>query len=72
MIFFCVWRSQAPGANRERWSATINLINGFYLPLREQDRMPVARIAAAEDRLGIRLPVALREVRNLIQLRTPT
>lgn len=53
--------SELTGASAERWSATLNLINLFWLPLRAQDRILEERIAAAEERLGVRLPAALRE-----------
>lgn len=53
--------AESTGANADRWSATLHLINRFYLPLREQDQIPEERIVAAEQKLGVKLPKALRE-----------
>jgi hypothetical protein len=47
--------------NSERWGATRGLIDRFWPPLRERDRVEEERIAVAEARLGVTLPAALRE-----------
>ncbi len=45
----------------ERWSFTKRLIDRWWPPVRKQDGVPEEEIVAAEQRLGLRLPDALRE-----------
>lgn len=47
------------------WSLTLRLINHWWRPLTEEDHVSAEALAAAEQRLGITLPAALREWHQL-------
>lgn len=48
-------------AHPTRWNLTQHFINAWWLPLRAQDQVSPAQIAAIEHRLELALPQALRE-----------
>jgi hypothetical protein len=53
--------SSLPEARAERWQRLAELIGGWSAPLEPQDGFPEEAIGAAEVRLGLALPAALRE-----------
>ncbi len=50
-----------PIGREERWRLMETLIASWARPLQVSDRTPVHRLDAAETRLGVRIPTALRE-----------
>ena len=58
-------------AKREdRWSLLTDFVAEWHTPLREGDGYSVAELEAAEQRLGLKLPLALREWYQLAGKRT--
>src|SRR4051812_5998996 len=50
-----------PEGRDGRWRLASDFIEHWIRPMNESDRVSPRRLDAAEDRLGLRLPVALRE-----------
>jgi hypothetical protein len=50
-----------PEGRSGRWCLAARFIEHWFGPMRESDRVPPRRLDAAERRLGLRLPIALRE-----------
>ena len=50
-----------PAGREGRWRLASDFMEHWIRPPGEADRVPPARLDAAEDRLGLRLPAALRE-----------
>jgi hypothetical protein len=54
-------RATAPARRLERWRLITEFIEVWHGPLGAEDGFTEAELVAAEDRLGIKLPTALRE-----------
>ncbi len=50
-----------PEGRNERWHLASDFIEHWIRPMSESDRVSTRRLDEAEDRLGLRLPIALRE-----------
>jgi hypothetical protein len=50
-----------PEGRNERWHLALDFIEYWIRPMSELDRVSTSRLDEAEDRLGLRLPIALRE-----------
>jgi len=50
-----------PEGRNDRWNLASTFIDHWIRPMGESDRVSCDRLDAAEQRLGLRLPIALRE-----------